>query len=158
MPLFWKRKNSRKPPPAELKPTIHVTLEQVKKAVLNFEVDMPKGITRKSLLLPDGSLELARLSRYLGGVSDQKFYLSKETYEIFEEVDREIPYFLDIVQVAVDDYVEERGKLPVLNNSQCNQVDVRLLKEQHYLKELPPFPLYITDQEMLLTHKRKGLV
>jgi hypothetical protein len=157
MLLFWRRKNSRKPPPAEIKPTIHVELEQVKKAVLQFEADMPKGITRKSLLLPDGSLELSRLSRYLGGVSDQKFFLSKETYEIFEEVDREIPYFLDIVQVAVDDYVEERGRLPVLNNSQHNQVDVRLLRDQHYLKELPPFPLYITDQEMLLSHRRKEM-
>ncbi|WMT39084.1 DUF3939 domain-containing protein [Paenibacillus sp. D2_2] len=125
--------------------------------MLQFEADMPKGITRKSLLLPDGSLELSRLSRYLGGVSDQKFFLSKETYEIFEEVDREIPYFLDIVQVAVDDYVEERGRLPVLNNSQHNQVDVRLLRDQHYLKELPPFPLYITDQEMLLSHRRKEI-
>ncbi|MCM3038137.1 DUF3939 domain-containing protein [Paenibacillus motobuensis] len=158
MPLFWRRKNSRKPPLAEPKPAIHVTLEQVKKAVLQFEADMPKGISRKSLLLSDGSLELSRLSRYLGGVSDQKFYLSRETYEIFEEADREIPYYLDIVQVAVDDYIEDRGKIPVLGNSQYNQVDVRLLRDQHYLKELPPFPLYITDQEMLLTHRRKEIM
>lgn len=157
MPLFWRRKKSRKPLLAEPKPAIHVTLEQVKKAVLQYEADMPKGIMRTSLLLPDGSLELSRLSRYLGGESDQKFYLSRETYEIFEEEDREIPYYLDLVQVAVDDYVEERGKLPVMGNSQHNQVDVRLLKDQHYLKELPPFPLYITDQEMLLTHRRKEM-
>lgn len=138
--------------------SVQVTLEEVKQAVLEYEADMPDGINRKSLLLPDGSLDLQRLSRYLGGITDQKFYLSRETYEIFEEDDREIPYFLDLVQVAVDVYVEDTGKLPVLNPAPPFQVDVGLLQREHYLKEIPPFPLYITDQEMLLTHRPKQVI
>lgn len=157
MLLWMKNKRIFKKPAVSLS-SVQVTLDDVKQAVLKFEADMPDGINRKSLQLPDGSLELPRLSRYLGGVSDQKFYLSRETYEIFEEADREIPYFLDLVQVAVDVYVEETGKLPVLKPVPPFEVDFELLRKERYLKEIPPFPLYITDQEMLLTHRPKKVI
>lgn len=158
--LFWMKNNRKRNKVAGSSPAVQVSvsLEEVKQAVRKYEADMPEGINRKSLLQPDGSLDLRRLSRYLGGVSDQKFYLSRETYEIFEEADREIPYYLDLVQVAVDTYMEETGKLPVLNPNPPYQVDFRLLQTEHYLKEIPPFPLYITDQEMLLTHRPKQVI
>ncbi|RCX17077.1 uncharacterized protein DUF3939 [Fontibacillus phaseoli] len=156
--LFWTKNSRKRRLAAGSPPAVQVTLEDVKLGVLRYEAEMPEGINRKSLLLPDGSLDLRRLSRYLGGVSEQKFYLSRETYEIFEEEDREIPYFLDLVQVAVDVYVEETGKLPVLKPDQPHQVDYRLLQREHYLKEIPPFPLYITDQEMLLSHRPKQII
>lgn len=156
--LFWMKKSRKDRHAAGSPPAVQVSLNEVKQAVLKYEADMPEGINRKSLLQPDGSLDLKRLSRYLGGVSEQKFYLSRETYEIFEEKDREIPYFLDLVQVAVDVYVEETGQLPVLEKEPPFQVDYRLLQREHFLKELPPFPLYITDQEMLLTHCPKRII
>ncbi len=156
--LFWMKNNRKRSKESLPILAVQVTLEEVKQAVRKYEIDMPEGINRKSLMLSDGSLDLSRLSRYLGGVSGQKFYLSRETYEIFEEADREIPYFLDLVQVAVDDYMEETGKLPVLKPDPPYQVDFRLLQKEHYLKEIPPFPLYITDQEMLLTHQPKQVI
>ncbi|WP_410769148.1 DUF3939 domain-containing protein [Fontibacillus sp. BL9] len=156
--LFWTKNSRKRRLAAGSPPAVQVTLEDVKRGVLRYEAEMPEGINRKSLLLPDGSLDMKRLSRYLGGVSEQKFYLSRETYEIFGEEDREIPYFLDLVQVAVDVYVEETGKLPVLKPDQPHQVDYKLLKREHYLKEIPPFPLYITDQEMLLSHRPRQVI
>lgn len=152
--FFWNKKRKNLPadgPP----PAVRVTLEEVKRAVLKYEMDMPKGINRKTLVLPDKSLDLSRLVRYLGGISEQKFYLSSETFEIFEEQDREIPYYLDIVQRAVDSYMEESGRMPVVKQAPPFQVDIKTLMEGHFLKEAPPFPLYITDQEMLLTHRRE---
>ncbi|MEF2965095.1 DUF3939 domain-containing protein [Paenibacillus sp. M1] len=156
--LFWMKNSRKRRISAGSPPAVQVTLDEVKKAVLQYEAEMPDGINRKSLLMSDGSLDMPRLTRYLGGVSEQKFYLSRETYEIFEEADREIPYYLDLVQVAVDVYVEEKGKLPVLKPHQPYQVDFYLLKREHYLKEIPPFPLYITDQEMLLTHRPEQVI
>ncbi|EOS56896.1 DUF3939 domain-containing protein [Paenibacillus barengoltzii] len=154
--LSWFKK--RKPKQVTIPTAIKVTLDEVRRAVLRYEADMPEGINRLSLLLPDGSLDMKRLSRYLGGVTDQRFYLSRETYEIFPEEERDIPYYLDMVQAAVDHYVEERGKLPVLEDSRQLEVDYRLLVREHYLKEMPPFPLYVTDQEMLLTHRPKQVI
>ncbi|WP_068785924.1 DUF3939 domain-containing protein [Paenibacillus phocaensis] len=154
--LTWFKK--RKPGRAMIPASIQVTLEEVRRAVLRYEADMPDGINRLSLLLPDRSLDMKRLSRYLGGITDQRFYLSRETYEIFAEDEREIPYYLDLVQAAVDSYVEEQGKLPVLDESRQLEVDYRLLVREHYLKELPPFPLYVTDQEMMLTHRPRQVI
>lgn len=154
--LSWFKK--RKPARALVPTAIQATLDEVRRAVLRYEADMPDGINRLSLLLPDGSLDMKRLSRYLGGIAEQRFFLSRETYEIFAEDEREIPYFLDLVQAAVDNYVEEQGKLPVLDESRQLEVDCRLLIREHYLKELPPFPLYVTDQEMMLTHRPKQVI
>ncbi|WP_334072888.1 MULTISPECIES: DUF3939 domain-containing protein [Paenibacillus] len=156
--LLWLKNLRKQRQAAHVPSSVQVSLEEVKKAVLQYEAEMPDGINRKTLVLPDGSLDLKRLARYMGGSSEQKFYLSRETYEIFAEADREIPYYLDMVQVAVDHYVEQTGKLPVLGPNQPDQVDFRLLIRERYLKEIPPFPLYITDQEMLLTHRQKHVM
>lgn len=134
-------------------PQVTVTLGEVKQAIRQFESDMPAPINRTALLNEDRSVDLTRLSRYLGGVSDQKFYMSRETYEVFEEEDKLIPYYLDLVQSAVDSYISDTGKLPVLEDAILPEVHYRLLSTQRYLKETPPFPLYITEEEMMLTHR-----
>lgn len=155
--LAW-FKNSRKHSKVSSPSVVQVTLEEMKQAVLRYEADMPEGINRISLMLSDGSLDTSRLTRYLGGISTRKFYLSRETYEIFEEEDRKIPYYLDLVQVAVDDYMDDKGKLPVMAESSQHQVDFSLLFREHYIKEIPPFPLYVSEQELMLTHRSKMII
>jgi len=132
---------------------IKVTLPQIKQAVRKFEEEMPSPINRTALMLEDKSIDLIRLKRYLGGVSEQKFYMSRETFEIFAEEDKLVPYYLDMVQSAVDNYINDTGKLPLLEDSWLPEVHYRLLSTERYLQETPPFPLYITDEEMMLTHR-----
>lgn len=130
-----------------------VTMPQLRQAIRKFEEDMPAPINRTSLIMEDKSIDLSRLKRYLGGVPQQKFYMSRETFEIFEEADKLVPYYLDMVQAAVDNYISDTGKLPLIEDAWLPEVHYRLLATQSYLKELPPFPLYITDEEMMLTHR-----
>ncbi|NQX46332.1 DUF3939 domain-containing protein [Paenibacillus tritici] len=146
--MIFKRAKKKLPP-------VHltVTLPQIKQAVRQFEEDMPAPINRTALILEDKSIDLNRLKRYLGGVPQQKFYMSSETYEIFEESDKLVPYYLDMVQSAVDNYISDTGKLPLLEDAWLPEVHYRLLSTERYLKETPPFPLYITDEEMMLTHR-----
>ncbi|KGE17364.1 DUF3939 domain-containing protein [Paenibacillus wynnii] len=132
---------------------VKVTLPQIKQAIRKFEEEMPSPINRTVLMLEDKSIDLNRLKRYLGGVSDQKFYMSRETFEIFAEEDKLVPYYLDMVQSAVDNYINDTGKLPLLEDAWLPEVHYRLLSTERYLKETPPFPLYITDEEMMLTHR-----
>ena len=132
---------------------VTVTLPQIKQAVRKFEEDMPAPINRTALMMEDKSIDLNRLKRYLGGVSEQKFYMSRETFEIFTEEDKLVPYYLDMVQSAVDNYINDTGKLPLLEDSWLPEVHYRLLSTERYLKETPPFPLYITEEEMMLTHR-----
>ncbi|MFF2911189.1 DUF3939 domain-containing protein [Paenibacillus sp. NPDC057934] len=134
-------------------PTIVVTLPQLKQAVRQFEADMPDPINRTALINEDKSIDMDRLKRYLGGVPKQRFFMSRETFEIFEEKDKLIPYYLDMVQSAVDNYISDTGKLPLLEDAWLPEVHYRLLSTERYLKETPPFPLYITDEEMMLTHR-----
>lgn len=132
---------------------VMVTLPQVKQAVKQFEADMPTPINRTALIMADKSIDLARLKRYLGGIPQQKFYMSRETFEIFTEEDKLVPYYLDLVQSAVDNYINDTGKLPLIEDAWLPEVHYRLLSTESYLKETPPFPLYITDEEMMLTHR-----
>ncbi|MBN3526305.1 DUF3939 domain-containing protein [Paenibacillus apiarius] len=149
MRWFKRRKQQQK---QQIAP-IHVSLQDVKRAVLQFENDMPEQIQRTTLLTEDQSIDLKRISRYLGGVSDQKFYMSRYTYEIFEENDKLIPLYLDMVQSAVDDYMDEHPDLPVMTGTRNRQVHYDLLMQRHYLKEKPPIPLYLTTEQFLLTHE-----
>ncbi|WP_379126785.1 DUF3939 domain-containing protein [Paenibacillus sp. sgz500958] len=146
--MIFKR-TKKEPTPSH----VTVTLPQIKQAVRKFEEDMPTPINRTALILEDKSIDLSRLKRYIGGISEQKFYMSRETYEIFEEEDKLVPYYLDLVQSAVDNYISDTGKLPLLEDSWLPEVHYRLLYTERYLKETPPFPLYITDEEMMLTHR-----
>ncbi|MNW04580.1 hypothetical protein D3C71_2006880 [compost metagenome] len=78
--------------------------------------------------------------------------MSTQTYEIFTEEDQLIPHYLDIVQEAVDAYVDDNHKLPIMQDCTDGRVHYDLLMQQFYLKEKPPFPLYITDEENMLSH------
>ncbi|MBP2001008.1 hypothetical protein J2Z69_002051 [Paenibacillus shirakamiensis] len=147
--LFWKTKRRN---PQSL-PYIEATIEDIRRAVMKYEDEMPAPINRMSLRQQDGSLDLSRLQRYLGGQSEQKFYLSRETYEIFPEHERHIPHYLDTVQVAVDDYVNTTGQLPLVENSTEYEVDCYRLVRENYLREVPTIPLYVTEQELMLTHR-----
>lgn len=130
-----------------------VTMPQLRQAIRKFEEDMPSPINRTALIMEDKSIDLSRLKRYLGGIPNQKFYMSRETFEIFEEEDRLVPYYLDMVQAAVDNYINDTGKLPLIEDAWLPEVHYRLLATESYLKETPPFPLYITAEEMMLTHR-----
>ncbi|WP_313637438.1 DUF3939 domain-containing protein [Paenibacillus sp.] len=146
--MFFKR--AKKQPKSD---HVTVTLTQVKQAIRKFEEEMPALINRTALILDDKRIDLSRLKRYLGGVSEQNFYMSRETYEIFEEEDKLVPYYLDMVQTAVDNYISDTGQLPLVKDAWLPEVHYRLLSTESYLKETPPFPLYITEEEMMLTHR-----
>ncbi|MEW4369337.1 DUF3939 domain-containing protein [Paenibacillus kandeliae] len=139
-------------------PSVHVTMDELRSAVLQFERDMGDGINRTVLMQEDGTIDLSRLNRYLGGQCDQKFYLSRETFELFEEQERHIPYHLDRVQWAVDDYASETGKMPVIEDSPHFEVDCRKLYQQRYLHEIPDFRVFVTDQEMMVTHREPAIL
>lgn len=132
---------------------LDVTLGQVKIAILQWEKDMDDKISRTGLLNEDRLIDLTRLRRYLGGVSNQKFYMSRITFEVFEEKDMAIARYLDIVQAAVDDYMDEHANLPIISGSHNRQVHYDRLLQGHYLKERPDIPLFLTTEEFMLTHE-----
>lgn len=132
---------------------IQTTLQDIHNAILAYEMNLPNNIKRTILVNKENLIDCAKLVPYLGGLPYENYYMSTQTYEIFEEEDRLIPHYLDLVQAAVDDYVDDNNKLPLLPNCRESRVHYELLIQQYYLKEKPPFPLYITDNEYMLSHK-----
>ncbi|HHY74482.1 MAG TPA: DUF3939 domain-containing protein [Bacillus bacterium] len=129
-------------------------LETIKKAVREFASRAPKGVTARILVKDDHTIDFDLLKPYLKGIPDQPFYMSKETYEIFEEEEKEIPYYLDLIQFAVDRYVQMYNKLPITPGDPYLKVNYLLLQKNNLIHERPTIDLYITEDEYLLTHKK----
>ncbi|CAM3645969.1 DUF3939 domain-containing protein [Mesobacillus zeae] len=135
-------------------PVIEATVDDVRRAVRKFSDSLPKGVYRTILVKEDNSLDFEQLAPYLKGIPDRPYYMSRETYDIFEEKDKAIPPVIDKVQRAVDLYVKENKQYPMLPFDPLHRVNYYQLLHGHYLDEIPGIELYITNYDGLITHIR----
>lgn len=135
-------------------PEIEVSLDEVRKAVRKFSDNLPKGVYRTILVNEDNSIDFTQLAHILGGIPTDNFYMSKETYDLFEEAEKHIPVQMDLVQKAVDQYVKDKRQYPMLQFDPSKRVNYYQLLQEHYLKEHPDIQFYITDCDGLVTHIR----
>lgn len=128
--------------------------EDVIKAVRKFSDNLPKGTFRTILVKDDYSVDFHQLRRYLPRTPTQRFFMSKETYEIFEEHESHIPPLMDKVQQAVDRYVKAHQEYPLLPYDNKRRVNGYLLVQEHLLDEVPNIEFYITNYDGLITHTK----
>ncbi|MDR6124699.1 F0F1-type ATP synthase assembly protein I [Bacillus sp. SLBN-46] len=133
-------------------PIIEVSIDEVRKAVRTFSDNLPKGAYRTILVKEDHSIDFNQLAPILGGVPSKNFYMSKETYDLFEENEKQIPIEMDIVQKAVDQYVKDHKEFPMLKFDPQHRVNYYQLLQDHYLKKAPEIQFYLTDLDGLITH------
>jgi F0F1-type ATP synthase assembly protein I len=133
-------------------PIIDVTIDQVRKAVRQFSDNLPKGVYRSIIVQDDNSIDFKQLAHILGGIPSKKYYMSKETYDLFEENEKIIPAEMDMVQKAVDLYVKERKEYPMLQFDPNRRVNYYQLVQEKYLKSAPVTQFYITELDGLITH------
>jgi len=156
--LIYKNIESRKIAAQEVNnkvdhwPEIDVTVEDVRKAIRGYSDQLPKGVYRTILVNDDHSIDFEQLAPTLKGIPTKKFYMSKETYDIFEENEKEVAITLDKVQKAVDLYVKEHKQFPMLPYDPLNRVNYYQLMQAHCLDVYPDIELYITDYDGLVTH------
>lgn len=131
-----------------------ITKEDVIKAVRKFSDNLPDGTYRTILVNDDYSIDFSQLRRYLPRKPTQTFFMSKETYEIFEEHESHIPPLMDKVQKAVDAYVREHKEYPILPYDHLHRVNGYLLVQEHLLEEMPSLDFYITNYDGLITHTK----
>lgn len=132
---------------------LDLTHQDVREAINQYEATLAElGLNRTVLIQDDHQINFELMASFLGGIPTKKFYMSRETYEIFEEEDKHIPVCLDVVQRAVDDYIITNNKLPVIDNCCNRRVNFDLLINNHNLKEKPSIPIFISDQQDLVTH------
>lgn len=158
--MFWMKKKRKSgqvgmdaEAGAEIAPVVvTVTLTDIKKLIREFEEQLPKGINRTILIGQDNEINFQLLIPYLQGVPDRRFYMSRESFEVFDEEERHIPQWLDVVQRAVDDYMTEVKAAPVVPGDRRRKISYALLEKSYYLKERPPIDFYLTNQQDLITH------
>lgn len=138
--------------PAVIWPVIDVSVEDVRKAIRIFSEQLPKGVYRTILVKDDNSIDFEQLASTLKGIPSRNFYMSRETYDIFEEHEKEIPKIIDKVQKAVDSYKKETKEYPMLKYDPLNRVNYYQLIQAHCLDEQPAIDLYITNYDGLVTH------
>ena len=136
-------------------PIIDVTIEDVQRAVRSFSEDLPGGVYRTILIQDDHSIDFKQLAHLLDGIPSKNFYMSRETYDIFDEEEKHIPGEMDIIQRAVDQYMKEHKQYPMLKFDPSLRVNYFQLIHAHLLQTEPQIQFYITDVDGLVSHKKQ---
>ncbi len=132
---------------------IDASIDDVCEAVRKFSNDLPEGMSRTFIVnIDDYSIDFQHLASYLGGIPSKPYYMSKETFEIFE--DKTIPPVMDKVQKAVNLYYKVNNKYPARLYDPLHRVNYDLLLQDHYLDEKPNIQLYFTDYDGLITAQK----
>lgn len=129
---------------------VEASLDDVRRAVNHYAEKSDNRLSLRTVVKPNHEIDAEFLISYLGGIPDRPFYMSKETYEIFEEP--EMPRHIDQVQMACDKYFMETGEYPRMSGEETEKVSYFKLK--HYLRETPPFDLYLDPKDRMVTHRK----
>jgi hypothetical protein len=150
--LTFKKFTAARQVPKITYPIIDVTKEQVRNAIRTYSDELPKGVYRTIVVNDDYSIDFSKLTHILKGIPSKTFYMSKETYDIFEECEKEIPAIMDLVQKAVDAYKKEHQQYPIIPFDPHKKVNYYLLRNEHYLHFQPEIDFYITEYDGIITH------
>jgi hypothetical protein len=149
--MFW-RKKSKDGNYSDKK--VNVTVEEVEWAVEKFAESLRQGVSLRTLINKDHTINGELLAPFLKGIPIQSFYMSKETFELFEERDKEIAIWIDKVQQAVDRYINQEEKLPIIKDDPYKKVNMLMLKQKGYLDEDAPFSFFLTNEENMVSYEK----
>lgn len=150
--MWWnKKKKNEDQEQLEIK---DLSLKEVRKAIHEFSDHLPDGVELRTVINEDLTLDYNLLAPYLKGIPKNTYYMSKETYELFEEQDHQLALDLDLVQRAVDHYIQQNKELPVIEHDPYLKVNYFKLENAGLLHERPNRDFYMTDEEHMITYKK----
>ncbi|MBU8908859.1 DUF3939 domain-containing protein [Desertibacillus haloalkaliphilus] len=144
--MFFKKKKKAK----EEYPVVDVSIDDIRQAITTCANELPMGVSLRSFINDDCSINYELLKPFLKAIPERTYYMSKETFEVFESPD--LPRTIDQVQRAVDQYIQETKQLPVIPGNPDNKISYYMIR--NYLKEEPEFELYLEVKDHLVTHRR----
>ncbi|WP_078551943.1 DUF3939 domain-containing protein [Bacillus alkalicellulosilyticus] len=143
--MFWKKKKEEVE-----EPEVDLSIEDVRQVIMEAASDLPLAISLRSLVNDDYSIDFSLLKSKIKGVPSQPFYMSKETFEVFEAPEQ--AKLLDDVQRAVDQFVKEKDELPVIPGDPHRKISYFMIKD--YLHGTPQETTYLSKHDNLVTHRR----
>ncbi|MCT2535596.1 DUF3939 domain-containing protein [Aquibacillus koreensis] len=150
----FKKKKETKPKEEKEYPIVDITLDVFKKAIQDYSRQLPGDIPLSVIINEDLTIDYQLLAPILKGIPKQTYYMSKETYEIFEENDYQLALEIDAVQQAVDKYMRQTDELPVIQGDPYKKVSFHKLESLNLLQHRPKHHFYITNDEFLITYDK----
>lgn len=151
---MWFKKKKKEKQKEEKFPIKDLSLEEVRYAIREYSRTLPPNVPLKVIINEDLSIDYTLLAPILKAIPKKKYYMSKETYDLFEEGEKHIAEELDYVQRAVDSYIDQKKELPIIDYDPDRKVNFYKLQQLGLINERPKRDFYITDQEELVTTKK----
>ncbi|WP_173916994.1 DUF3939 domain-containing protein [Halobacillus sp. Marseille-Q1614] len=151
---MWKRKRREEAEDRKVLEIKDLSIHDVRRAVHRYADHKPKGVPLSVIINEDLTLDYQLLSPYIDGIPKKKYYMSRETYELFEEEDLQLAKDLDMVQQAVDKYIQQTNELPVIDVDPYKRVSYFKLEKLNLLPQRPDQDFYITNEEFLITYQK----
>ncbi|MRH44166.1 DUF3939 domain-containing protein [Aquibacillus halophilus] len=146
-----KSKQQPKPPPEY--ETRDIPLFELQKAIHKYSDQLPSEVPLSIIINEDLTLDYKLLAPILKGIPQQTYYMTRETYELFEEKDYQLALDIDMIQKAVDNYMQQTKELPIINGDPYKKVSMHKLEKLNLLDHRPDQTFFITNEEYLVTHK-----
>ncbi|WP_067840167.1 DUF3939 domain-containing protein [Amphibacillus sediminis] len=135
-------------------PVINVSLGELKHAIHEYTTKLPDDVPLSTLINEDLSINYQKLAPILKGIPIKTYYMSTETYEIFDEEDKHLAEAFDDVQRAVDRYIDLTNDIPVIHGDPYFKISYHKLAKQGLLDYRPHVEFYLSKHEHLITTKR----
>ncbi|UOQ92786.1 DUF3939 domain-containing protein [Halobacillus shinanisalinarum] len=133
---MWKRKQnkeqSRKDDSLEIK---DLSIDEVRKAIHMYADHKSGEIPLSVLIKSDLTLDYQLLAPYLHGTPKQRYYMSRETYELFTEENQQLAHDLDRVQQAVDQYMQQTQEPPIIEGDPYKKISYFMLESLGLLSD-----------------------
>ncbi|UOR13184.1 DUF3939 domain-containing protein [Halobacillus amylolyticus] len=152
---MWKRKQKKDQSNKDDTPKVKdLSLGEVRKAVHMYADHKPSEIPLSVLIKSDLTLDYQLLSPYLDGIPKKRYYMSRETYELFTEENQQLARDLDRVQQAVDQYMQLTQEPPIIEGDPYKKVSYFMLEGLGLLSDRPERDFYLTNEEFMITYKK----
>ncbi|KGP72134.1 DUF3939 domain-containing protein [Pontibacillus yanchengensis] len=147
-----KKKNTPQASKKDL-PKRDVSIFEIRQAIQRFTSHLPDGVELQTIINEDNTINYELLSPFLEAIPNETYYMSKETYEVFEEKDKQLAFDLDHIQQAIDKYMKQTKELPIIDGDPYNKVNYFKLERLGLITYRPNYTFYITDDEFLITYE-----
>ncbi|WP_101843436.1 DUF3939 domain-containing protein [Halobacillus sp. Marseille-P3879] len=149
---MWKKKKTpQKKAPLKL---MDLSIHDVRKAIHTYAEKKPNEVPLSVIINKDLTIDYDLLSPYIAGIPKKRYYMSKETYELFEEEDYDLAKEMDMVQQAVDLYINQMGEAPTIDLDPYKRISYHKLDRLHLLPQRPERDFYLTNEEFMITYQK----
>ncbi|UOQ43487.1 DUF3939 domain-containing protein [Halobacillus salinarum] len=150
--MMWNRKKKKQANQALEKKDL--SIHDVRQAVHAYADDKPQSVPLSVLIHEDLTLDYELLSPYLHAIPTKIYYMSRETYQIFEEEDYQLAKDMDVVQEAVDEYMKQTQEIPIIESDPYKRINYYKLEKLNLLPYRPNREFYMTNEEFMITYKK----